>query len=136
MVTDRDLKNNLYWKDKLDAETYKITREKGTEAPFSGALLDVSDEGIYTCVCCQQELFISTHKFDAGCGWPSYDAAKTEDAILYRDDESLGRRRVEILCSKCDSHLGHIFDDGPTATGKRFCVNSKSLQFKKQSLVD
>jgi len=133
MAKNENEKDNDYWRNKLDAETYRVAREKGTEAPFSGKLLNVTDDGIYTCVCCDQELFVSTSKFDSGCGWPSYDAAKTADAILYQEDNSAGVKRIEIICSKCDSHLGHVFDDGPTETGKRFCVNSLSMNFKKDS---
>lgn len=132
MTDNNDLKDNNYWKDKLDPETYRIAREKGTEAPFSGELLNVKDDGTYTCVCCGQDLFISTSKFDSGCGWPSYDAPKSEAAILYKEDSSLAVSRVEIMCSKCEAHLGHVFDDGPTETGKRFCVNSKSVNFNKE----
>jgi len=125
-------KSNEYWRKKLnDEKTYRVCREQGTEAPFSGTLLHNKKTGIYHCVCCQLPLFQSGNKYDSGCGWPSFDAPIKADAIRYLEDKSLGMSRTEIRCNACDSHLGHVFTDGPMTTGERFCVNSVSLVFNK-----
>ncbi|MCE2596719.1 peptide-methionine (R)-S-oxide reductase MsrB [Motilimonas cestriensis] len=121
-------KSAEFWRDKLTPEQYKICFEKGTEAPFSGQLLHNRDTGSYHCVCCGQALFASENKFDSGCGWPSFDLALA-DAIRYLEDQSHGMTRVEVQCSKCHAHLGHVFDDGPTLTHKRYCINSVSMSF-------
>lgn len=118
------------WQQQLTEQQFYITRQKGTEYPFSGPLLHNTDTGIYHCVCCQQPLFRSDNKFDAGCGWPSFSAALPEQ-VRYQLDVSHGMRRTEIVCAHCDAHLGHVFDDGPAPTGQRYCVNSVSLQFSK-----
>ncbi|KJF87962.1 peptide-methionine (R)-S-oxide reductase MsrB [Photobacterium phosphoreum] len=122
-------KDDLYWQDKLSAEAYQVCRQQATEAPFSGTLLHNRETGIYSCTCCGQYLFASTNKYDSGCGWPSFDAPITTKCVRYLDDDSHGMARTEIRCSQCDSHLGHIFPDGPPSTGERFCVNSISLLF-------
>ena len=120
------------WRQKLSAEQYRVCREGGTEAPFSGQLLHNRRTGEYHCVCCGALLFDSSTKFDSGCGWPSFDAA-IAGAIEQRVDRSHGMVRTEILCKSCGSHLGHLFEDGPTSTGLRYCVNSVSLAFAEQS---
>lgn len=124
-------KPDQYWRETLTDEQYRVCRQQGTEAPFTGTLLHNKDTGLYHCTCCQAELFHSENKYDSGCGWPSFDAPVSESAIRYLDDHSHGMVRVEIRCSACDSHLGHVFEDGPQTTGQRFCVNSVSLIFNK-----
>ena len=126
-------KLDAYWREKLSPEQYRVCREQGTEAPFSGTLLHNRETGVYTCTCCDAPLFHSEHKFDSGCGWPSFDAPVNKDAIRFLEDGSHGMRRVEIRCAQCDSHLGHVFPDGPPTTGERYCVNSVSLIFQPPS---
>jgi len=116
-------------KAKLTPEEYKVLREKGTEAPFSGKLLHDDTDGMYKCKVCGQSLFMSDAKFDSGTGWPSFDQAIPGSVVETSDDE-MGMHRTEITCSKCGSHLGHVFDDGPTATGKRYCLNSVCLDLE------
>ena len=118
------------WKKELSPEQYRILREKGTEAPHSGKYNLHFDKGIYKCAACGEQLFESDSKFESGCGWPSFDDA-IEGKVEYVQDRSLGMIRTEILCSNCGSHLGHVFDDGPTDTGQRYCVNSASIEFNK-----
>ena len=118
------------WKKILDAETFYVTREKGTERPFTGKFNDHFEEGVYKCVCCDAVLFESKSKFDSSCGWPSFDSQINKEAVSTVLDKSHGMIRTEITCSNCDSHLGHVFNDGPTETGTRYCVNSLSLTFK------
>jgi len=115
-------------------ELYRIAFEKGTEAPFSGKYVFSKDEGIYKCAVCDNPLFSSNAKFDSGTGWPSFYQPVTPDAVKYDKDTSSGMSRVEINCGKCGSHLGHVFDDGPDPTGKRYCVNCVSLDLEKKSL--
>lgn len=124
-------KPDQHWRETLNDEQYRVCRQQGTEAPFTGKLLHNKDTGLYHCTCCQAALFHSANKYDSGCGWPSFDAPVSESAIRYLDDHSHGMTRVEIRCSACDSHLGHVFEDGPQTTGQRFCVNSVSLIFNK-----
>lgn len=127
-------KTDTEWKKELTSEQFHTLREKGTERPFSGEYVDKNDEGIYVCAACGTELFDSTNKFDAHCGWPSFDRPFQEGNIIYTHDTSLGTDRIEVTCAKCGGHLGHVFDDGPTeTTGKRFCINSVSLSFKPKS---
>lgn len=117
------------WKEKLSPEEYRVLREKGTEAPFSGKLLHVDEEGIYRCAACGHPLFSSEAKFDSGTGWPSFDEA-LPGAVRLVEDTMLGMERTEVVCGECGSHLGHMFFDGPTKTGKRFCMNSVCLDLE------
>jgi peptide-methionine (R)-S-oxide reductase len=121
--------NDEQFKNKLSPEEYKVLREKGTEAPFSGALLNEKRDGMYKCKACGNQLFSSDTKFDSGTGWPSFDEA-LPGAVEFVDDDSMGMHRAEVVCAKCKSHLGHMFDDGPTATGKRYCMNSVCLELE------
>lgn len=117
------------WKEKLEPLQYEVTREAATERPGTGKYYQHDDDGTYTCVCCGTELFSSEMKYDSGCGWPSFFTELDNANIERREDHSHGMRRVEILCSNCDAHLGHVFPDGPQPTGERYCVNSASLDF-------
>ena len=122
-------KSDAEWQQQLTPEQYQIARNKGTERPFCGTLLDNKRHGVYTCICCGLPLFSSDGKFNSGTGWPSFFAPVAEENVSTEEDRSYGMRRVEILCTRCDCHLGHVFDDGPRPTGLRFCVNSESLSF-------
>ena len=121
------------WKAKLTPEQYRILRQKGTEAPFTGELLDEHRDGMFTCAACGNQLFASGTKFESGSGWPSfYDVAKS-DAVNLVDDTSMGMHRVEVECANCGGHLGHVFDDGPAdKTGQRYCINSVCLKFEPE----
>ena len=120
------------WKKKLTPEQYNILRGKGTEIPFTGKLLLNKEKGDYVCAGCGAELFASDAKFDSGTGWPSFDKPKNMENIELKTDLSHGMVRIEVTCKKCSGHLGHLFDDGPTGTGKRFCINSCSMDFKRK----
>lgn len=119
------------WKSELTPEQFRITRLKGTERPGSGELCHAHDPGMYKCICCDTPLFDSTIKFESGTGWPSFTLPIAENAIKYDKDESHGMIRVEVMCNVCDSHLGHVFPDGPEPSGLRYCVNSESISLDK-----
>lgn len=123
--------NKEYWKGKLTPAQYHILREKGTEPPRTSPFILREDKGIYQCVGCENELFGSETKFDSDCGWPSFYEAVHADSVIQTKDTTHGMTRTEITCAKCDGHLGHVFPDGPTPTGTRFCINGTSLQFKE-----
>ena len=128
---DKIKKSATEWKNLLDEKTYNITRKSGTELPFTGKYVNEKSNGIYCCACCNNELFSSSTKFDSGTGWPSFFEVINNENILKINDISHGINRIEVLCSICDAHLGHLFDDGPQQTGQRYCINSLSLKLFK-----
>ncbi len=118
------------WRTRLTPEQYRVAREKGTERPFTGEYWNCNDPGTYVCICCGAPLFDATHKFDAGCGWPSFSQPLVAENIAEVQDSSHGMRRTEVMCSQCSAHLGHVFPDGPRPTGLRYCINSVSLKLE------
>jgi peptide-methionine (R)-S-oxide reductase len=126
-------KSEQEWRQELTPEQYEVVRNKGTEAPFTSELNDVKDEGTFVCVACGQPLFSSENKFDSGTGWPSFDRPMGDESVDAEADNSFLMRRTEVLCSRCDAHLGHVFDDGPAeTTGQRYCINGCALEFKPE----
>jgi len=123
------IKSDQEWRQLLTPEQYQVARSKGTEAPFCGAFYDHKKPGVYACICCGLDLFSSKTKFDSGTGWPSFFEPFAEDHILTHNDFSHGMLRLEIICARCDAHLGHVFPDGPKPSGLRYCLNSVSLVF-------
>ena len=130
-MADRVEKSDAEWREQLTPEQYEVCRGKGTERAFAGEYHDCKDDGVYRCVCCGEELFRSDSKFDSGTGWPSFFEPIAADRVKTEEDRSLGMLRIEAMCARCGSHLGHVFPDGPAPTGDRYCMNSCSLALEK-----